>query len=60
VRRVATTAARLGALAELTNPVARWLRDRVLVPLAARGDDRARSALVNQEPIDALVAIGRA
>jgi 2-polyprenyl-6-methoxyphenol hydroxylase-like FAD-dependent oxidoreductase len=36
VQRVADQAARLGALAERTNPAARWLRDRVLMPLASR------------------------
>jgi len=59
VRWVATSAARLGAIAELTNPLARFLRDRLLMPLANTfaGDPTAR---VLQEPIPALRAIGRA
>lgn len=59
VKRVADASANLGALAELTNPVARWLRDRLLLPLASRlgGDPAAR---VMQEPTATLLAIGRA
>ena len=49
VEQVATTAARLGRLAELTNPVARWLRDRALTLLAARGDASRAERLVLQE-----------
>lgn len=57
---VARTAARLGGLAELTHPVARWLRDRVVMPLAARRAGDAGMASVLQEPTAALLAIGRA
>jgi len=49
VDRVAATAARLGALAELTHPIARYLRDRVLMPLAGRGDGTAIARTVWQE-----------
>jgi 2-polyprenyl-6-methoxyphenol hydroxylase-like FAD-dependent oxidoreductase len=60
VRQVATAAARLGGLAEHTHPVARWLRDRVLMPLArlAVSEKTTRSAL--QETSETLLAIGRA
>lgn len=61
VRRVADAAARLGRLAELTHPVARAVRDRVLVPLAAGAAASPRTmATVLQEPPAALRAIGRA
>lgn len=59
VRRVAAASARLGALAEWTQPLARRLRDRVLMPVAsrlARPDDLAR---LLQEPRERLLAIGR-
>ncbi|WAS93648.1 FAD-dependent oxidoreductase [Nannocystis punicea] len=59
VQHVARIAGSLGALSELTNPVARWLRDRLLVPLVSRlgGDPTPR---VLQEPTATLLAIGRA
>ncbi len=59
VRRVAAASARLGALAEWTQPLARRLRDRVLMPVAsrlARPDDLGR---LLQEPRERLLAIGR-
>jgi 2-polyprenyl-6-methoxyphenol hydroxylase-like FAD-dependent oxidoreductase len=58
VRWVARTAARLGSIAERTDAVTRWLRDRVVLPLAARaaGDVDAR---VLQESPETLRAIGR-
>jgi 2-polyprenyl-6-methoxyphenol hydroxylase-like FAD-dependent oxidoreductase len=56
VERVADAAARLGALAGWTHPAARWLRDRALMPLAARlGGDT--SAMVWQESPRALAAM---
>lgn len=59
VADVARTSATMGALAELTNPVARWLRDRLLLPLASRlGGDR--TSRVMQEKTATLLAIGRA
>ncbi|MCY0988615.1 NAD(P)/FAD-dependent oxidoreductase [Nannocystis sp. ILAH1] len=59
VQRVARAAGSMGALAEITNPVARWLRDRLLLPVAARfGGDAA--AVVMQELPATLLAIGRA
>lgn len=60
VRRVAVTAARLGALAEQTGPVARWMRDRLLMPLANRFTAEKATRSVLQEPTETLVAIGRA
>jgi 2-polyprenyl-6-methoxyphenol hydroxylase-like FAD-dependent oxidoreductase len=59
VRAVASAAARAGALSELTHPVARWARDRLLMPVVqhlARESDAAR---VLQEPPATLLAIGR-
>ena len=60
VRRVADAAARLGALAEWTHPLARALRDRALMPLAARLSRASDLARVLQEPRETLLAIGRA
>lgn len=60
VRRVADTSARLGALAERTHPAARWVRDRVLLPVAARLTSGRTTAAVLQEPAQRLLAIGRA
>jgi len=51
VRRVADQSARLGALAERTHPVARWLRDRLLMPLAARlAGERAVAETLQESP----------
>lgn len=59
VRRVATMAARLGALSEHTSAPGRWLRDRVLLPVIQRiAPDPAPAVL--QEPADFLLSIGRA
>jgi len=60
VRRVADTAARLGRLAELSSPVARFMRDRVLMPLANRLASASTNQTVMQESPAALLAIGRA
>lgn len=59
VRRVADTAARLGRLAEVSNPIGRLLRDRVLMPLARRFASASTNETVMQEPPAALLAIGR-
>lgn len=59
VERVAKMAGRLGALAEMTNPVARWVRDRIVLPIASRFAGPTPTATVYQEPIDTLLAIGR-
>jgi 2-polyprenyl-6-methoxyphenol hydroxylase-like FAD-dependent oxidoreductase len=60
VRWVAETSARLGALAELTHPASRLLRDRVLLPLLRRLSSAPDPRAVLQEPAEALLAIGRA
>lgn len=60
VRRVADTSARLGKLAELTHPWARWVRDRALLPLAGALSSERTTAAVLQEPAHRLLAIGRA
>lgn len=60
VERVADTAARLGRIAEWTNPLARWVRDRVLAPIARRFVDAEQTARVLQEPAATLAAIARA
>jgi 2-polyprenyl-6-methoxyphenol hydroxylase-like FAD-dependent oxidoreductase len=60
VRRVADTAARLGRLAEATHPVARAVRDRVLLPVAGLLTTARTTAAVLQEPSHVLRAIGDA
>jgi 2-polyprenyl-6-methoxyphenol hydroxylase-like FAD-dependent oxidoreductase len=60
VARVALMSARLGTLAEASHPVARALRDRVLVPVLSRLASPAAAAQILQEPPDVLRAIGRA
>ena len=60
VRRVAAAAARLGALAEWTHPLARRVRDRGLMPLASRLARPSDLARLLQEPSETLLAIGRA
>ncbi|MBL0889365.1 MAG: FAD-dependent monooxygenase [Gemmatimonadaceae bacterium] len=49
VQRVADTSARLGQISEWTQPAMRWLRDRVLMPLASRGDSSRMMRDVLQE-----------
>ncbi len=60
VRLVADTSARLGALAEQTGPAVRFLRDRVLAPIASRFTNTQAMHRVLQEPPETLLAIGRA
>jgi len=57
VDRVATTAGRLGRLAERTHPAFRWVRDRMLLPLAAAVTGPGATRTVLQEPPDALRVI---
>ncbi len=54
VRKVADVAGRLGTLAELTNPIARLVRDRVIMPLAQRTASPATQTFVMQEPLALL------
>ena len=60
VRRVATASARLGRLAEATHPVARALRDRVLVPVIRLFASPRATAMMLQEPTAQLLVIGQA
>jgi 2-polyprenyl-6-methoxyphenol hydroxylase-like FAD-dependent oxidoreductase len=60
VARVARMAARLGAVAEITNPVGRWVRDRVLMPMLSALAGSATTSEMLQEPTETLLAIGRA
>lgn len=59
VRRVAAAAARLGALAEWTHPLARRVRDRGLMPVAARLARPGDLDRLLQEPRETLLAIGQ-
>ncbi len=57
VRKVAAAAARLGAIAEWTSAPLRWLRDRVIIPLAARKVDGETIQMVMQESPTALASM---
>ena len=59
VRRVADASARLGKLAEVTHPVARTLRDRVLLPIVGLFATTKATSLLLQEPTETLLALGR-
>lgn len=59
VRAVADVASRLGAVAELTGPVVRWIRDRALMPIAQRLSGESDAGRLLQESPDTLRAIGR-
>lgn len=50
VERVATTAARLGHIAEWRHPLARWLRDRLLMPAAAALSGGSAELLLQEDP----------
>jgi 2-polyprenyl-6-methoxyphenol hydroxylase-like FAD-dependent oxidoreductase len=58
VRRVADASSRLGRLAEVTHPVGRTMRDRVLLPVVGLFASAKATALLLQEPTDTLFAIG--
>jgi 2-polyprenyl-6-methoxyphenol hydroxylase-like FAD-dependent oxidoreductase len=59
VRRVSDASSRLGRLAELTHPVGRTLRDRLLLPVVSLFASAGATALLLQEPTDVLLAVGR-
>lgn len=51
VDKVADTSARLGQISEWTQPTMRWMRDRVLMPLASRGDSsRMLRDILQEDP----------
>ncbi|MDF2773633.1 MAG: putative monooxygenase [Geminicoccaceae bacterium] len=58
VRRVAVASARLGRLAEVTHPVPRTLRDRILVPVLRAFASPRTTAMMLQEPTARLLDIG--
>ena len=58
VRRVAEMSSRLGRLAELTHPVARFLRDRDAPSRGQPFASRRAMAMVLQEPTETLLALG--
>jgi 2-polyprenyl-6-methoxyphenol hydroxylase-like FAD-dependent oxidoreductase len=60
VRRVADASSRLGKLAELTQPVARTMRDRLLLPIVGLFASPTATSLLLQEPTETLRAIGQA
>jgi 2-polyprenyl-6-methoxyphenol hydroxylase-like FAD-dependent oxidoreductase len=57
VRRIADLSARRGALAEVTHPVMRWVRDRLLLPVANRLADSRAYLVILQESPEQLVAM---
>jgi 2-polyprenyl-6-methoxyphenol hydroxylase-like FAD-dependent oxidoreductase len=58
VKRVADASARLGRLAELTHPLPRTLRDRLVMPVAGLFASERATALLLQETTETLLAIG--
>jgi 2-polyprenyl-6-methoxyphenol hydroxylase-like FAD-dependent oxidoreductase len=60
VRAVADTAERLGKLAELSHPILRALRDRLVMPLASLFPAERQLRGLLQEPPELLMKIGRA
>ena len=58
VKRVADASARLGALAEVTHFLPRTMRDRLLMPIAGLLATNKATALLWQEPLDALRTMG--
>lgn len=59
VRRVSDASARLGKLAEITHPVPRTIRDRVLLPIAGMFATTGAVALLFQERTEDLLAMGQ-
>jgi len=59
VRRVADVSSRLGKLAEVTHPVARTLRDRVLLRIVGLFATTKATSAILQEPTETLLALGR-
>ena len=59
VRRVSDASSRLGMLAELTHPVARTMRDRLLLPVVSLFATTTATSLLLQESTETLRAIGR-
>lgn len=58
VMRVSNASARLGKLAEVTNPVTRRLRDRMLLPVVSLLASPKATSLLLQEPTATLLAAG--
>jgi len=58
VKRVADASSRLGKLAEVTHPVPRTMRDRVLMPIVGLFATTRATALLLQEPTETLLAVG--
>ena len=58
VKRVSDASSRLGALAEVTNPITRRLRDRMLLPVVGLFASGKATALLLQEPTATLLAAG--
>ena len=58
VKRVSDASSRLGKLAEVTHPVPRTMRDRVLMPIVGLFATTKATALLLQEPTETLLAVG--
>lgn len=59
VRRVSDASSRLGRLAEVTHPVPRVMRDRLLLPVVSLFATTKATSLLLQEPTESLLAVGR-
>ena len=59
VKRVADASSRLGMLAEVTSPVGRFMRNRMLLPVVGLLASSTATALLLQEPTETLLTLGR-
>jgi 2-polyprenyl-6-methoxyphenol hydroxylase-like FAD-dependent oxidoreductase len=59
VKRVSDASSRLGRLAEVTHPLPRTMRDRVLLPIVGLFATTKATSLLLQEPTDTLRTLGR-
>jgi 2-polyprenyl-6-methoxyphenol hydroxylase-like FAD-dependent oxidoreductase len=58
VKRVSDASSRLGKLAEMTHPVPRVMRDRLLLPVVKIFASTKATSLLLQEPTETLLAVG--
>ena len=57
VKRVADASSRLGKLAEVTHPIPRTMRDRLLMPIVGLFATTRATSLLLQEPTETLLAV---
>ena len=57
VKRVSDASSRLGSLAEVTHPLPRIMRDRILLPVVSLFATTKATSLILQEPTETLLAV---